>query len=213
MHIADGILPAPACVAAHAAALCYASAVCRKIGPREAPRMGLTAALIFVCSSIHFPLGATSMHLGLFGLAGVLLGPRAFVVVYAALLLQTVLLQHGGLLTLGVNALNMGAGATLGWLCWRLPAVPQTWRGFLAGFVGIEAPALLMAVEFAMSGYGKGFFVIAGLYSLLALAEGAGTSAAVSFLDRVHPGLLYRPERRASEIHAGEPAGAAKGCR
>lgn len=155
--------------------------------------MGLMAAMTFAASLVHFPLGGTSMHLGLFGLAGVLLGPRAFAVVYASLLLQAVLFQHGGLLSWGVNSLNMGAGALLGWLCWRMPALPRPARGFLAGFAGTQIPALLMAGEFALAGYGKGFYVISGLYLVVALVEGAVTSATVTFLDRTQPQVLGRP--------------------
>jgi cobalt/nickel transport system permease protein len=190
MHIADGILPAPVCIAAHAVALGGVTLLCRNVDSREVPRMGLTAAMTFAASLIHFPLGGTSMHLGLYGLAGILLGPRAFVVVYASLLLQAVLFQHGGLLTLGVNVLNMGSGALLAWLCWKLPGLPGAGRAFLAGFVGAQIPALLMAGEFALTGYGKGFFVIAGLYLALALLEGGITSATVAFLDRTQPRVL-----------------------
>ncbi len=194
MHIADGIIAAPACIGAHVIALGAVSILCRRVAPREVPKMGLMAAMAFSASLIHFPLGGTSMHFGLLGLMGILLGPRAVVVVYANLMLQAVLFQHGGLFTLGVNAFNMGIGALLAWLCWRMPVLPSTSRAFLAGFVGTQIPALLMAGEFAVAGYGKGFFVIAGLYILLASLEGAITSATVVFLERTQPFLLPRGE-------------------
>ncbi len=200
MHIADGILPAPVCIAAHVAALGGVSLLCRKVEPREVPRMGLMAAMTFTASLIHFPLGGTSMHLGLFGLAGILLGPRAFVVVYASLLLQAVLFQHGGLLTLGVNALNMGSGALLACLCWRIPGLPAAGRAFLAGFTGTQLPALLMAGEFALAGYGKGFFVIAGLYLALATLEGIITGATVTFLERTQPHVVNGFEERKAAV-------------
>jgi cobalt/nickel transport system permease protein len=190
MHIADGILPVAACLAGHAAAWPAVYVCGRRVEPREASRMGLLAAAAFVSSLVHFPVAGTSIHLGLFGLLGVLLGRRAFPVVFSALLFQALLFQHGGLLTLGVNALNMGAGALAGWAVWRLPGVAEGARAFGAGFVGVMTPALLMAAEFSLAGYGKGFYFVAGLYALAAAVEGAATAAAVGFLRRTRPEVL-----------------------
>lgn len=152
--------------------------------------MGLLAAAAFVASIVHFPLAGTTVHLGFFGLLGVLLGRRSFPVVFAALLFQAMLFQHGGLLSLGVNVLNMGAGALMGAAIWRFSHIPEQARAFAAGFTGALAPALLMAAEFSLTGYGKGFFFIAGIYSIVALAEGAATAAIVGFFRRMKPEIL-----------------------
>lgn len=154
--------------------------------------MGLLSSAIFVVSMVHFPLGGTSVHLGLFGLAGILLGTRAFPVVYVSLLFQALLFQHGGILSLGVNALNMGLGALAAAAVWKIEAIPESARSFLGGFLGTLLPAALMAVEFYLAGYGKGFTVIATLYAGVALIEGALTVFIVSFLRRVKPAVLAR---------------------
>ncbi len=192
MHIADGILPVTACVAAQVVSLGGVTWLGRRIGPEEVVRMGLLASAIFVSSMVHFPLGGTSVHLGLFGLAGILLGRRAFPVIYATLLFQSLLFQHGGLLTLGVNVLNMGLGALAAAALWRMTFAGEMTRAFAAGFAGTALPAVLMALEFEASGYGRGFAVVAMIYSGVALIEAAVTAFTVQFLRRAKPGVLAR---------------------
>ncbi|MFN3324512.1 MAG: CbiM family transporter [Bryobacteraceae bacterium] len=194
MHIADGILPVGACLAAQALSWGTVYRLGRNLDAKEVPRMGMMAAATFAVSLIHFPLGGTSIHLGLLGLCGVILGRRAFPVVFATLLFQSLLFQHGGLLTLGVNALNMGLGALLAAALWRLDGLPESLRAFGAGFLGVMTPALLIAVEFSLTGYGRGFYFIALLYLVAAAIEGLLTLAAVSFLRQVKPAVLARAE-------------------
>jgi cobalt/nickel transport system permease protein len=193
MHIADGILPVAWCGVAHAATwpLVYWSG--RRTQPPEIVKMGLLASALFAVSLVHVPFAGTAIHVGLLGLAGILLGVRALVVVFAALLLQALLFQHGGLLALGVNALNMGVGALAAGVVWRIRAGRAGVRGFVAGFVGVIIPAALVGVEFLAAGYGKGFLALAGLYSVVAVLEGLITSAAVVFLARTKPAALEFP--------------------
>ena len=116
MHISDGIIDTNICIAANVAALGLVWIGGRKTPQEDVPKMGMTAAALFVASLIHFPIAGTSLHLGLFGVAAIILGRRAFPAVFAALLFQSLIIQHGGLITLGVNAINMGAGAFFAWL-------------------------------------------------------------------------------------------------
>lgn len=190
MHIADGIVPNAWCGAAHGVAWAAVYGLGRKVETHEIVRMGLLASAAFVISLIHFPLGGTSVHLGLYGLIGILLGFRAFPVIFAALLFQTLLFQHGGLLSLGLNAVNMGSGALLASLIWRLPWKAEVAKAFVCGFVGILVPALLLATEFSMVGYGRGFYFIAMLYLGVAALEGALTAVVVSFLRRTKPAVF-----------------------
>lgn len=192
MHIADGIIPNVWCGAAHAVSWASVYWLGKNLETEEVVRLGMLASASFVISLIHFPLGGTSVHLGLYGLAGILAGRRAFPVIFAALLFQTVLFQHGGLLTLGLNALNMGAGALLAAALWRIKAGPEAMRAFLCGLVGVLTPALLIATEFSLAGYGKGFFLMAALYLGAAIVEGLLTMGVVAFLRGARPALLAR---------------------
>ncbi len=154
--------------------------------------MGLAAAAAFVVSTIQFPLLGLPVHLGLYGLLGIILRGRAFPVLYVCLLFQSLLLQHGGLLSLGLNALNMGLGALAGRWAWRLAPFGPGARAGVAGFAGALLPALLLALEFELADYGRGFYVVATLYAAVALAEAAVTALACSFLRRAKPDLLQR---------------------
>lgn len=193
MHIADGILPTVWCGAAQAVSWAGVYWLGRRVETEEVVRLGLLASVNFVISLIHFPLGGTSVHIGLYGLTGILAGRRAFPVIFAALLFQTLLFQHGGLLTLGVNALNMGMGALLAAALWRVKLGPEAARSFLCGFLGVMTPAVLAAIEFALAGYGKGFSYIASLYVVAAVLEGMLTLLIVSFLRGARPALLAQP--------------------
>src|SRR5262245_17877244 len=190
MHIADGIIPTSWCVAAQGISWAAVYWLGKPLEPDGVVRLGMLASATFAISLVHFPLGGTSVHLGLYGLTGILAGRRAFPVIFAALLFQTLLFQHGGLLSLGLNALNMGTGALLAAIIWRTGLGPDAVRAFLCGFVGVLLPALLIALEFALTGYGKGFLFIAALYLGAAALEGVLTVAAVSFLRGARPALL-----------------------
>jgi len=190
MHIADGILPVGLSAAAGAASLAGAVWWGRAIQPAEVARMGLLASTLFTASLIHIPVAGASVHFSLLGLAGILLGARAFPVVCATLLMQALLFQHGGLLSLGVNCLNMGVGALAAAALWRaLPLAPRP-RAIVCSFAATMTAALLMAAEFAAAGYGRGFFWIAGVYSLLAALEAAFTAVVIDVVRKVRPEVV-----------------------
>ncbi len=190
MHIADGILPPAWCIAGHAISLGAVALLGRRVEPWEVARMGMLSATSFVVSMIHFPLLGTSVHLGLFGLTGILLGGRAFPVIFTTLLFQALLFQHGGLLSLGLNALNMGLGALAASFIWKTPTLPDPVRGAAAGFAGTYIPALLMVAEFQVAGYGKGFAAIAVIYLAVACIEAGLTLSAITFLRQAKPAIL-----------------------
>lgn len=153
--------------------------------------MGFVGASLFAVSLLHFPLGGTSMHLALLGLGGILLGTRVLPVLFVALLFQALLLQHGGFISVGMNTLNMGLGAVAaGWI-WRRTRPAEVFRSFLAGSVAILIPALLMGVEFYLSGYGRGMLYLLSVYAIVASIEGVLTVTAVRFLRHVQPEILY----------------------
>ncbi len=190
MHIADGILPAGISITANAAALALVYTGGRKLETEEIPKMGIFAAALFIVSLIHFPLGATSIHLGLYGLAGLLFGIRAIPIIFVNLLFQSLIFQHGGLVTLGVNTLTMGSGALTAWGIWKIPGIHKQIKSFLCGFLGILVPAMLIAVIFVLLKYGKGMAFIASIYIPAAAIEGGLTIAIYNYFNKVKPELL-----------------------
>src|SRR5262249_26776153 len=102
-HISDGVLgPATLAVGFVIAGLLLIPALVR-VRDEEVPRIALLTAAFFVSSSIHVRIGPTSVHLILNALVGMILGRRAPLAIAVGLVLQVVLLGHGGYSTLGVN--------------------------------------------------------------------------------------------------------------
>jgi len=190
MHLADGIINTPLCLAADLASLALVYWLGRNTDAEEIPKMGLIGAALFVASLIHFPFGGTSIHLGLYGIAGIILGKRSFPVVFTALFLQTLIFQHGGILTVGVNSINMGSGALAAWLIWRIAYLPEWLRAPGAGFIGIAVPAVLVSAEFYLSGYGKSIFYLSLIFLTTAMIESGITWVIVRFLRKVHSDIL-----------------------
>jgi cobalt/nickel transport system permease protein len=154
----------------------------------------------FVASLIHVPLGPTSIHLTLNGLVGIVLGPLAFPAILVGLILQALLFQHGGLLTIGVNALMMGLPALIAYKIFAVRNFVkfrhrEAVAGFLAGALSIFFSGLFLALWLASGG--KEFLTIARLALAaclpLMVVEGLVCAAAAVFLLKVKPEILWSP--------------------
>lgn len=131
VHISDNVLHLPWLLAGFAVAAALALVGSWRIRDEEIPQIALLTAVFFVASSIHVPVGPGSVHLLLNGLVGILLGRRACLAIPVALLLQCLLLQHGGLFALGVNSCVMTLPALAAWALFaglrRWPGWRQPW--------------------------------------------------------------------------------------
>ena len=117
VHISSGVLANPWWVGGFVGMAVLLLPALWRVSDAEVPRIGVLTAAFFVASQIHFRVGPTSAHLILNGLVGVTLGRRAPLAITVGLVLQALLLQHGGLDSLGVNACIVGVPAVLaGWL-------------------------------------------------------------------------------------------------
>jgi len=190
VHIADGIIATEICMGANVATLGALYLSGRRVEPEEIPRMGFVGASLFAVSLLHFPLAGTSVHLAFLGLGGILLGARVIPVLFVALLFQALIFQHGGFISVGLNTLNMGAGAMAAAWIWRWNVPGDTLRAFLAGFAAILIPSFLMGVEFFLTGYGRGMLYLLSLYAVVASVEGLLTTTAIRFLRHVQPEIL-----------------------
>lgn len=113
VHLSDGVLVWPWLLGGFLLAAIALGLCARRIDDDEIPRIGILTAAFFVASSIRVPVGPTSVHLLLNGLVGILLGPRAVIAVAVGLVLQAVLLGHGGYSALGINAVIIAVPALL----------------------------------------------------------------------------------------------------
>ncbi|WP_116599601.1 cobalt transporter CbiM [Primorskyibacter marinus] len=157
MHIVDGALSNPVVIAGAVAAVGGIALGLRSLTLERIPAAGVLSASFFVASLIHVPIGPSSVHLILNGLAGLLLGCAAFPALFVGLLLQTVFFGFGGLTVLGVNTVNIALPAVLAWMVFgRLigrgsPVQGAIWGG-VGGAFAIAATTGMVAVSLAMSG-------------------------------------------------------------
>lgn len=158
MHIPDGYLCTPVCVATaglSAMALGY-SAIQSTRGQNKgdfAERALLTGAAIGLVQSLNFPVSAgASGHLIGSCAAAALLGPWAAIIVASAVVVaQAALLGDGGLGALGANLLNLVViPAAIGWSAQRatlgIGGQRFLWRRFAIWFVAGVSGVLLAAL-------------------------------------------------------------------
>jgi len=112
LHISDGVLSPQVWVSGYVITGALSTYIlAKKTDVSEIPKLSVITAALFVASIIHVPVGPVSVHLVLSGLAGITLGLAAFPAIFVALILQAFLFQHGGVTTIGINAVNMGLPA------------------------------------------------------------------------------------------------------
>jgi cobalt/nickel transport system permease protein len=197
MHLSDGVLSAPVWMAGYAAAAGIIAASIKKIKVDNMPKVAVMTSAFFVASLIRVPLGPTSVHLVLNGLVGIILGPAAFISIFVGLVLQAFLFQHGGITTIGINAIMMGTPALLAYTIFNLRNKFNFKRcefifGALAGGSGVFFGTAILALALATTG---SEFVIVAKYAALAhlpvmIIEGIMTGFIVSYLMKVKPEIL-----------------------
>lgn len=217
MHIPDGMLPPQVVIAGYAVSGGVLMWSLKQIersdrNHEQIPKASLLTAAFFVSSSLHIPIPPASVHLVLNGLLGAILGYYAFPAIIIGLFFQAVMFQHGGLSTLGINALIMGIPALLAGSIFRSQLTfglkNRLWTGcfgFLAGStaVALSATLFLSTVLLTLPADIDQNLEQASLWALilahvpLAVLEGLFTAMVVLFLDRVKPELIkhYSPSR------------------
>jgi cobalt/nickel transport system permease protein len=197
MHISEGVLAAPVLVGGAVLAAAGLAAGLKTLRPEQTVPSAMVAAVFFLASLAHVPLGPANAHLVLNGLVGLILGWGAFPAIFVALSLQAVLFQFGGLTTLGANTLIMAAPAVACALaCRPLLRAPHprlvSLGAFLTGFCALGLSGCIMAACLALSG--EAFLPLAWLALLghlpLMVVEGLISLAAVNFLHKVKPEVL-----------------------
>jgi cobalt/nickel transport system permease protein len=161
------------------------------------PAAGVLSATFFVASLVHVPIGPSSVHLIVNGLAGLVLGWAAFPALFVGLLLQAVFFGFGGLTVLGVNTLNIALPAVIVYYVCRpgivsgSPKVAALW-GALGGALAIALTTVLVGLALAFSG--EEFVPAAKLVFFAHIPvmaiEAALTGAAVFLARRVKPELF-----------------------
>lgn len=210
MHIPDGFLPPQVCLTGYALTGGVTWFSLRQIArdryiQANIPKASLLTAAFFIASLIHIPIPPTSVHLILNGLMGAVLGYYAFPAILIGLFFQAVMFQHGGMSTLGVNAIILGSPAIAAYYLFRQREHLSGKRQLLTKLLSFAAGGgaiLLSAIMFAIllvtnispdmnvSAERTAILVSLGGYSIQAVIEGVFSVMLISFLEQVKPELL-----------------------
>jgi len=212
MHISEGILPGPWAGLWFGVSLPFVWWGLHDIQRRSTRQpyvkalVGLVGAAVFIvsCMPVPVPWTGTCSHPCGTGLAAILIGPSATIVVTSvALLLQALFLAHGGLSTLGADICSMGvAGAFVGYGVFQLArrlGASFFLAAFLAGLLSDWATYTVTSFELASALCGEHSFRDMFLTVLVAfaptqiplgLAEGVVSGMACVFVLSRRPELL-----------------------
>ncbi|MDR2433831.1 MAG: cobalt transporter CbiM [Treponema sp.] len=193
MHISEGVLSPPVLAAGWTLAAGALAVGLKKTPVEKLPETALVSAALFLASLVHVPLGPSSIHLTLLGLAGMLLGWSVFPALFIALFLQGLLFQFGGLLSLGVNTAVMGTAALAGYYVFRVfraaPGRPQFVAAFCAGFAAVITGTVLVcgALFFSDMELKATATLLFAANLPLAAVEGIVSAFITAFLARIMP--------------------------
>ncbi|WP_424941160.1 cobalt transporter CbiM [Aliiroseovarius sp. S253] len=197
MHIVDGALSNPVLISGAVLAVGGIAMGLKKLPLERIPAAGVLSASFFVASLIHVPIGPSSVHLILNGLAGLVLGWAAFPALFVGLLLQAVFFGFGGLTVLGVNAINIAGPAVLAGLIFgRLVARGTPMQGAIWGGIGggFAIAVTTLAVAFSLALSGDEFIPAAKLVFVahipVIIIEALLSGAAIFLARRVKPELF-----------------------
>ena len=213
MHIPDGFLSVVVSAILWVVSLVFIFIALKKAGKEidesRLPLVGVLAAAIFAGQMLNFAVaGGTSGHLLGAALAVLLVGPwPAVLVMTSVVVVQALVFQDGGVLTLGANLFNMAiVGVAVAYFISNLFKRwfgDQRWAAlltaFAAGWFSIFIAALAASLELALSGTSPANIAIpamGGIHALIGIGEGLITLGAVSLVMSSKPQLL---EKKAQE--------------
>jgi len=204
MHIMEGFLPISWSIFWWVIALFFMILSTRSIkkltddNPRTKLLLGLATAFIFVLSSLKLPsLTGSSSHPTGVALGAILFGPTPMTILGSlVLVLQALILAHGGITTLGANAFSMAiAGPFISYGVYRLARKLIQSREiaiFMATFLGdlmvyvVTSGELALAFPSETSGYMGSFIKFLSIFAFtqvpIAIIEGLLTVFVMNLL-------------------------------
>jgi cobalt/nickel transport system permease protein len=170
-----------------------------KMKMEDIPKLSVITAAVFVASLIHFQVGPTSVHLVLNGFAGVTLGILSFPCMVVSIIMQVFLFQHGGVTTIGINALNMGVPALIAFLIFRTGMGlnlnfqrKEVLFGTIAGGIAVTLSVTMLAVELLITGseFTEVTTFIVFAHIPVIIIEAIFTGVMAGFFAKVKPEML-----------------------
>lgn len=214
MHISEGILPLDWAAGWFIVAAPFVALGLRRLNDLSRddlsvkPLVGLLAAVVFIisCMPIPVPTAGTCSHPCGTAISAILLGPVISVLIATvALLIQALVMAHGGLSTLGADIVSMGVvGSFVGYGVFkglRSLGAGLGPAGFCAGLLTDWAVYLTTSIELASGIRGdEPFWPLLARIAVafvptqlpLGILEGAMTAGMVLLLHKKRPDLLMR---------------------
>jgi cobalt/nickel transport system permease protein len=203
MHIPDGLISAPLCIAnlmVAATAVAASAWHIRRYGlGQRSGAFAPLAAAIFAAQMLNYPVGlGTSGHVIGAASAVFLLGPAASILMMSlVLVVQALCFADGGLLALGSNIVNLGVvAAGTAWACGRLLSgrLPAPLVHAAAAWVSVLAAATTCSVMLVASGAPASAFADMLLsHARIGVGEAAFTALLVLVTTRCGLPALMRP--------------------
>ena len=201
MHISEGVLSAPVLLSGGALSAVGVAVGLKTMDEKDIPKTAIVASALFVASLIHIPLGPTSVHLILNGIAGMILGWRIFPAFLVSLFLQSVLFQFGGLTALGVNVFNVALPGILAYYIFKIfkdkeDKIYIVIGSFIAGAGAVLFTALLVAISLNFTDQAFTEIAKMAVFSHLPLMiiEGIISIFVIMFIKKVKPEIIKEEE-------------------
>jgi cobalt/nickel transport system permease protein len=210
MHMANELLSIPVATGTLAIAGGSLAFICRKvkqvIAADKLALMGILGAFVFAAQMVNFQLPAmpgTSGHMVGAVLLAIILGPHlAAIVISSVVIVQCLIFQDGGLLALGCNIINMAlVPSYLGYFLYRtitngrFSSLKVYIGAMLASVIAIEAGAILVAIQAALSGvlavpFSTFLITMTGVHFLVGFVEGLVTVTVLAYIQQLRPDIV-----------------------
>lgn len=202
MHLPDGIIPISHAIIYWIISLIFIVLYLYKSSKLENNSkrliiMAMFAAITVVASSITIPSPfGVSIHFFLIPLVVILLGPLSGVLVeFVCLLIQSLILGLGGIVTLGANTLVIGVTISLvTYIVFNLiNDLNENLAIFSATILGIIAATIMQSLILIISNFTTFDVVLSTLipfYLFVAIIESIATIVIISFIKKINPNLM-----------------------
>lgn len=196
MHISEGVLSAPILLSGAALSAAGVTVGLKKMKDQDLPKTAVVSSALFVASLIHVPLGPTSVHLILNGIAGIVLGWQIFPAILISLFLQSILFQFGGITALGVNIVNIAFPGIIAYYLFNSVSKESKLGlgtlSFISGAAAVFSTAVMVAISLMFTD--QAFIEIAklavGAHLPVMIIEGIITVFVVFSIKKIKPQIL-----------------------
>lgn len=204
MHIPDGILSIPFIIIGWFSSIIILYILLNRYTSQELteliPKISVLTASFFVVSFIYIPLGVTSIHLMFIGPISIMLGSMSYICIFVSLILQSIFLHCGGLLSLGINSIIIGGCSILNNFFYNIlkKIMNVLYAGFISTFISLLISYIILYLILYINGtfinlnfkYFIQFHMIPSVVTVI--IESIITIFVLHFLNIIKPEFIYK---------------------